>query len=140
MKKAVIFLLLLSFLIVLPACGDKDDVPDDAEVEATELPTVTAPPEGEVDEEWILRAEARPKVGEPGYVEPDSEEYRTAIEMIGRDLKDLTDKIGEPKTSSYATSCIAPGSGAEDGLLYYEDFTVSTVRYPSGKETVTGAF
>ena len=28
----------------------------------------------------------------------------------------------------------------EDGLLYYDDFTVSTIKYPDGTELVMGVF
>ena len=40
----------------------------------------------------------------------------TAQEMIGEDISALTAAIGEPETSSYASSCLGPG---EDGELYY---------------------
>ena len=131
MKKTIIFLLIICSLVMLPACGEDD---------AAELPTVTAPPRTEEQEQWLLSAMQRPVVGDPDYVEPDSEGYRIAKSMIGKDLKDLIKRIGEPIDFVYGASCIAPGSGAEDGTLYYEDFTVSTVRYPSGKETIMGAY
>ena len=57
----------------------------------------------------------------------------TAQEMIGEDISALTAAIGEPETSSYASSCLGPG---EDGELYYDGFTVYTYRDPDGTENV----
>lgn len=57
----------------------------------------------------------------------------TAQEMIGEDISALTAAIGEPETSSYASSCLGPG---EDGELYYDGFTVYTYRGPDGTENV----
>ena len=42
--------------------------------------------------------------------------------------------IGEPTNGSeYASSCLIDG---EDGVLYYDGFTVYTLRYADGTETV----
>ena len=57
----------------------------------------------------------------------------TAQEMIGEDVSSLTAAIGEPKNSSYASSCLGPG---EDGELYYDGFTVYTYRDPDGTENI----
>lgn len=57
----------------------------------------------------------------------------TAQEMIGEDISALTAAIGEPETSSYASSCLGPG---EDGELYYDGFTVYTYR-ENGVETIS---
>ena len=46
------------------------------------------------------------------------------------------DAIGKPNSSEYASSCIGDG---EDGLLYYNGFTVTTYR-ENGKETVQDAY
>ena len=57
----------------------------------------------------------------------------TAQEMIGEELSSLTAAIGEPESSSYASSCLGPG---EDGELYYDGFTVYTYRDPDGTENI----
>ena len=57
----------------------------------------------------------------------------TEQEMIGEDISALTAPIGEPETSSYASSCLGPG---DDGELYYDGFTVYTYRDPDGTENV----
>ena len=48
----------------------------------------------------------------------------------------LYSAIGKPASSEYASSCIGNG---EDGLLYYDGFTVTTYR-ENGKETVQDAY
>lgn len=59
--------------------------------------------------------------------------FAAAQEMIGEDVSALTAAIGEPDSSSYASSCLGPG---EDGELYYDGFTVYTYRDPDGTENV----
>ena len=59
--------------------------------------------------------------------------FAAAQEMIGEDVSALTAAIGEPDSSSYASSCLGPG---EDGELYYDGFTVYTYRDPEGTENV----
>ena len=62
-----------------------------------------------------------------------------AIDMgidVGKDVAKLYSAIGKPASSEYASSCIGNG---EDGLLYYDGFTVTTYR-ENGKETVQDAY
>ena len=60
-------------------------------------------------------------------------DLETAQQMIGESISALTDAIGEPKSESYASSCLGDG---EDGELSYDGFTVYTYRAPDGTETV----
>ena len=54
----------------------------------------------------------------------------TALKYVGKDVSKLYAAIGKPTSSEYASSCIGDG---EDGLLYYDGFTVTTYR-ENGKE------
>ena len=60
----------------------------------------------------------------------------TALKYVGKDVSKLYAAIGKPNSSEYASSCIGNG---EDGLLYYNGFTVTTYR-ENGKETVQDAY
>lgn len=60
----------------------------------------------------------------------------TALKYVGKDVNKLYSAIGKPASSEYASSCIGNG---EDGLLYYDGFTVTTYR-ENGKETVQDAY
>lgn len=81
--------------------------------------------------------EAKPEpTAEP--VEEDVDKYSVAVDMQGSSVEDLYTAIGQPNGSEYTASCLIPTG--EDGLLYYDDFTVSTIRYPDGTELVMGAF
>ena len=59
--------------------------------------------------------------------------FETAQQMIGEPISALTDAIGEPKNTSYASSCLGDG---EDGELFYDGFTVYTYKAPDGAESV----
>ena len=61
---------------------------------------------------------------------------KTALKYVGKDVSKLYAAIGKPNSSEYASSCIGDG---EDGLLYYNGFTVTTYR-ENGKETVQDAY
>ena len=60
----------------------------------------------------------------------------TALKYVGKDVSKLYAAIGKPASSEYASSCMGDG---EDGLLYYNGFTVTTYR-EGGKETVQDAY
>lgn len=59
--------------------------------------------------------------------------YSAAQALIGEDVSALTAAIGEPKSSSYASSCLGDG---DDGEWQYDGFTVYTFRAADGTETV----
>ena len=145
MKRTWIMALIFSMLLTLVACGgEKQNAAQPTEEpQNTELPTVTAPPAGEDDDSGMLAADENNAPNADlsvGVSNLDSEEAKKALDLQGKDVSELIKAIGEPKSSEYTTSCIAPDSGAEDGLLYYEEFIVSTLRYPDGKEIVMGVF
>lgn len=84
-------------------------------------------------EEKTESVESKP-VTETAPAETDSLE--TALKYVGKDVSKLYAAIGKPNSSEYASSCIGDG---EDGLLYYNGFTVTTYR-ENGKETVQDAY
>lgn len=63
----------------------------------------------------------------------DAAPLDTAKSLIGEDVSALTAAIGEPDSSSYASSCLG---GGEDGEWYYDGFTVYTYRDTDGTEHV----
>ncbi len=82
------------------------------------------------------QATAKPEpTAEP---EPEVDKFSVAQNMMGRSVQDLFAAIGQPNGSEYTTSCLV--FDGEDGLLYYDGFTVSTVRYSDGTELVMGAY
>lgn len=60
----------------------------------------------------------------------------TALKYVGKDVNKLYSAIGKPASSEYVSSCVGNG---EDGILYYDGFTVTTYR-ENGKETVQDAY
>lgn len=81
-------------------------------------------------------ATSKPQPTEAPVEEVDA--YEVAVNMTGSSMSDLIAAIGAPNGSEYTASCLMPTG--EDGLHYYDDFTVSTLRYPDGTELVMGAF
>lgn len=63
----------------------------------------------------------------------DADPMQTAQELIGQSAAELTEAIGAPESTSYASSCIGDG---EDGEWYYDGFTVYTYRDVDGTESV----
>ena len=57
--------------------------------------------------------------------------------MIGSSASALVAAIGEPSSTEYATSCIGDG---EDGIWYYDGFTVYTFRGTDGSERIEDVF
>ena len=141
MKKAAALLIALCILLSLCACGSGEKEPQ-SEVKATEMPSVTPPPAGESGDNGMISADQNnaPNAELAGTSDLTSEEAKLAISMQGQDVSELIKLIGEPKSTYYAVSCIAPDGGAEDGQLYYDGFTVTTLRYPDGTETIVGVF
>ena len=143
MKKIVTMALALAMVLALCAgCGGKNNEPAEPTAAPTDLPTVTAPPADSQGDDGLSAAnDDTAPIGQPGQG-PDltSEEAKTAYSLIGKDVSELYDAVGQPERSAYSASCIAPDAGAEDGQLFYDGFTVSTVRMPDGTETVYGVF
>ena len=143
MKKIITLALALVMVLALCAgCGGNKNEPAEPTAAPTDLPSVTAPPADAAQGTGLNSAndDAAP-VGQPGRgPQLDSEEAKTAYGLTGQDVSELYAAIGQPTKSEYSASCIAPDAGAEDGLLYYDGFTVSTVRMPNGSEIVMGVF
>ena len=136
--------------------------------EPTEEPEVTPEPEEETDEEAAEETEeAAEETEESGSAannsgngtnssnssnnsnntqsatpqpteEPQVDKFAVAQTMQGRSVEDLYAAIGRPNGSDYTTSCLV--FDGQDGLLYYDGFTVSTVQYADGTELVMGAY
>ena len=143
MKKMFTLALALAMVLALCAgCGGNKNEPAAPTAAPTDLPSVTAPPAGAGESTGLNTAndDAAP-IGQPGQG-PDlsSEAARTAYGLQGHDVSELYAAVGQPAKADYSASCIAPDAGAEDGLLYYDGFTVSTVRMPNGSEIIMGVF
>ena len=69
----------------------------------------------------------------PPPTEPPLTPRQRAEKLIGQPVSKLYEAIGYPLSSSYASSCQGPGM--EDGELYYDGFTVRTLR-EGDKETI----
>ena len=52
--------------------------------------------------------------------------FELAKGYVDKPLSELQAEIGEPSSSSYASSCLIPGG--QDGELHYDGFTVYTVK------------
>ena len=146
MKKTYIWVaaLMLALLVLCTACSGSDSAPEkEAEAEPSQLPSVTAPPEGEgTADDGILKANAN-AFGTASFYDRDSwlaslsEDQRLVEEeLIGQPVDDLYKAIGKPKSANYSTSCLV--LDGEDGLLEYDGFTVATTRFPNGEELVMG--
>jgi hypothetical protein len=67
------------------------------------------------------------------------QDNRTVAEsLIGQDVSALIAAIGEPDETEYTASCLV--YYAEDGLLYYGDLVISTLRYSNGTELIVGVY
>jgi len=121
MKKIPALLLALVLCLALCACGG--DKPAETPAEA---PAATpAPTEAPAATEAPVVTEAPVE---------ESSDKEVAMSLIDAPIEDLYAAIGEPATpGEYASSCLIDG---EDGVLYYDGFTVYTLRYPDGTETV----
>lgn len=149
--KTRILCLLLAMLLTLSlftGCGAKEAPAAEEPAPAAEAPAAEEPaaeepapaePGKEAEEPEVSAAE--PASEEEGssevYAVPSDEVSAPslrdeALNFVDAPVADLIAAIGEPDSSSYASSCDGPG---EDGELYYADFTVYTYR-EDGEETV----
>lgn len=132
MKKTVALLLFVSMLMILCAACGNSETAEAAAVSATMAPVEETAPEAEAEPV----EEADEPQGEEEAAAEDS--FEVAKGMTGAPVAELFAAIGEPGGSEYTASCLIPTG--EDGLLYYDGFTVSTIKYPDGTELVMGAF
>lgn len=126
MRKNVLCVILVFILVLLSACGSEAPLPTPApaaEVESTPVPP--APSANSVLPGGSPQAspDESPSSEAPAF---DEAAYEAARACIGEEIAALYDAIGEPTDSSYAPSCLKPGG--EDGELYYNGFTVATIR------------
>ena len=68
---------------------------------------------------------------------PAADPKQTALSYVGRSAAELAAAIGQPNSTEYASSCIGDG---EDGIWYYDGFTVYTYRSTDGSERVEDVF
>lgn len=119
-------------MLLASGCGAKAETTASSAVESESV-SVVALEAASSKEEMTESVESKP-VTETAPAETDSLE--TALKYVGKDVSKLYAAIGKPNSSEYASSCIGDG---EDGLLYYNGFTVTTYR-ENGKETVQDAY
>lgn len=128
MKKTVIFLLCLSLMLALAACGGAP-APESAPTEAPAAAPVqeTAAPEQEA-------APAPEAESEDASENDPAATVEQVLAMQGQSVDDLIEWLGEPLSREYSSSCLV--DGGQDGQLRYEGFTVYTLVQPDGTETV----
>ena len=90
----------------------------------------------ETKTEAPAKSESKPAAETAPAAPTETASLETALKYVGKDVSKLYAAIGKPGSSEYASSCIGDG---EDGLLYYDGFTVTTYR-EGGKETVQDAY
>ena len=137
-KKIIAVLLLMSILMIACAACGGNSKEDDA-TSTAELPTVTPKPASDAVGQTVIAAEdntgtSLDDISGTAYV---SEAHEIAASLVGQDVQVLYDAIGEPNSSNYVVGCYENG---DDGYLYYDGFYVTTYRYDTGAEIITGAF
>ena len=125
MKKTLSLLLLCALLAALAACGGKADEPK---------PTGTPAPQ-----EALAASASDAQTAKQTHVPPasssdavvDDQSYGIAQGYVGQPASALINAIGRPFDSEYSASC--EQEGAEDGMLYYNGFSVWTMRTATGE-------
>ena len=131
MKKTTALLLCAVLMLALAGCGGAKE----AQSAPTAIPAATQAPEATPAQETTpAPAEETP---EP---QPEADQALAETVKAIRALKDhpvaeLYALIGQPTGGSdYGSSCLVPGG--QDGMLYYDDYTVYTLVQADGTETV----
>ncbi|MBQ9249573.1 MAG: hypothetical protein IJ179_04305 [Oscillospiraceae bacterium] len=120
-----ISLLVLAMAAGLCACGGSSAPAPTAA--PTQAPAMSAAlPDAGLQKADTPTAEAGSEA-EPA-AQADEALKAAAAACIEKSVEDLYAAIGEPNGSSYAPSCLNPGSLGEDGELYYDGFTVYTYK------------
>lgn len=108
----------------------------------TPAPTPTPEPVPDPTQVPVQQQEYVPPVADPTQAPPaptqapePTQEPQAAspYDYIGYDINTFYSIFGYPYASEYATSCMGDG---DDGMLYYNGFTVYTFRANGGGETV----
>ena len=98
-------------MLTLCACGG-NEAQETAEPETAAEETVpAAEPAAEAEQDT-----------EPEAVQAAPSEYEIALSLIGAEIQELYDEIGEPYDSQYDAGCMSES----EGELYYDGFTVYT--------------
>ena len=134
----IVLALVLALTTLCAACGgSKDPAPTEAPVaEATELPSVTKPPEDQQVSNIVGADDnSAPEQRQAGdAIAAMGEQQRHVEEMSGEPVQALYDYMGQPNSVEYVTSCMV--ANAEDGKLFYDDFYVTTLRLSPDEEYI----
>lgn len=129
---------------VIPA-PEAEVTPEPVEEEPVEEPVEEEPaqepeqkPEQKPEQSGTTQSKPEPTAKPEPTPEPVVDKFAVAQSMMGSMVEDLYAAIGRPNGADYTTSCLV--FDGEDGLLYYDGFTVSTVKYADGTEMVMGAY
>ena len=131
MKKILVFTVCVLLALTLAACGGSASPAPTAAPEVTAAPTA-APPEAPAVTEAPA---AEPTEAPAPATDPAAEAKELVLSLKGEPVDALYAALGEPTGGSdYASSCLV--QGGQDGVLYYDGFTVYTLVQPDGTETV----
>ena len=158
MKKFIYWMLCLALILSLCACGARPETVETADEAMEETTASEQTEELAADEAHDIEEAYEPDesdetetaasgsdlpaidttepadASDSDLTEPTSEAYTIAQGLVGETVETLYEAIGEPTGGSeYASSCLV--EGADDGMLYYDDFYVFTVRTET-EETV----
>ena len=138
MKKITALLLIALLGLSMAACGAAEPAPakEEAPQQAAEPEKApeAEPPAAEAPAEEAETAALTGEAPEVGEVLSTEEIIARVVEMQGQPVEELIDWLGEPASRDYASSCNI--EGGQDGQLDYGDFTVFTIVWPDGSETV----
>lgn len=143
-KRLTAIAMLMCILIVFAAGCSSDDTAEvsaTAAAEATEVPTVTQEPSAQATEVPMVTAEPSGSDNSEltdAVSATDSPEMTEAKNYVGQSVDELYSAMGEPNSSEYTESCLV--ADGQDGLLYYDGFTVSTVIYADGTEMILAVY
>ncbi len=124
MKRFWIVALCMALVLCLAACSESA-----AEAETaleTMAPVTPSPEEVQMASESDAQAAEQEPEASATDAAWDDTDYLAAQACIGLTVEELYDEIGEPESAQYAASC--EEEDAEDGMLFYDDFYVWTVR------------
>lgn len=113
MKKLISIILLCATAVLLCACGSA--APDKSSSGGSAVPPM----------QTASGSDTQAAADAPEEKAAENEQKIIAESYIGKEVSELIAAIGEPESSSYASSCL--GSG-EDGELVYNGFTVYTYK------------
>ena len=132
MKKTLIAILLCAVMaLTLAACGGSSAPAPTAAPEVTAAPTAVPTEAPAVTE----APAAEPTEAPAPETDPAAEAKELVLSLKGEPVDALYAALGEPTGGSdYASSCLV--QGGQDGVLYYDGFTVYTLVQPDGTETV----